>query len=456
LTGFDHPTDTDVSAPGRAPVPAPAPATPGEGLFYGWVIVGAVFAVLMVASGLGFYNASVILSAATDELGVSVGAVSGATALFFAVSGITSFVLSRQLDARDIRWFYGAGGLFGFVALGSLHWVRSVAQLYAFFAVFGLAFAAAGLVPGTTLITRWFDRRRAIALSVASTGLSIGGIVLTPIAVWLIDRRTLAGAGPPLAVMWLFGVAPIGLLLLRSRPSDKGLVPDGTRTNGDNADSADSGAGGQPGSAFAFAATSRLFLLLCLAYTLIYFAQVGALAHLFNVASERTDKATAGTALSLLALASVVGRLIGGVVVLRVPIRALSAGLALLQAISLLALAASTSSPAIVGSAVVLGLSVGNLLMLQPLILAEAFGVASYSRIYSLSQMISTVGVAGGPAALGLIHDQSDYRTAFLVAGMAGAAGFVSFLAAGSIDAARSRWDPAGADQGPGTGSAMA
>lgn len=43
------------------------------------MVVGAVFAMLAVAAGLGFYNMTVYLRALVDERGFSVGQVSGAT-----------------------------------------------------------------------------------------------------------------------------------------------------------------------------------------------------------------------------------------------------------------------------------------------------------------------------------------------------------------------------------------
>ncbi len=416
------------------------PRTSGSGPFYGWVVVGAVFVILMVVSGLGFYNASVILAAGTEELGVSVGTISGATALFFGSSGLTGFLLSRQMDALDLRYFFAAGGVLGAAALLALRWVDTVIEFYGFFAVFGVGFALAGLVPGTTLVTRWFDQRRSVALSIASTGLSVGGIALTPISVWLIDRRGLGGAGSTLAAMWIVGVIPVALLLVRSRPSDLGLTPDGIgvdqrRPTGTPQDSA-ARAGGLPepsGTSFAEASRTRFFILLCVTYAIIFFSQVGALAHLFNLASERTTTATAGTALSLLAFTSVLGRLAGGVIVLRVAAKHLTMMLTVLQSVGLAALAFATTAESIIVASVLIGISVGNLLMLQPLLLAEAFGVSEYSRIYSFSQLVSTVGVAGGPFVLGVLHDISDYRTAFLVAALASLTAAVAVLAAGPV-----------------------
>jgi MFS family permease len=400
--------------------------------------VAAVFCILTVTSGIGFYNASVILAAAKNELGASVGSVSGATGMFFAISGLSGFVFAKRLDAVDIRWFFLAGGLIGAGALFSLRWVTSVAALYVFFAVFGIGFGTAGLVPATTLITRWFDRRRSVALSIASTGLSFGGIALIPVSAWLIDTRSLAGASPWLSLIWACGIIPIALLVLRSKPSDLGLRPDGERHDATSSDEPEAA-----GLGFSAARSTRFFVALCVAYALIYVGQVGAIAQLFNLVLERTDNATAATCLSALALTSVIARLIGGALVLRLPTRGFTAILAVLQAAALASLAVADSPAGLILSSVFFGASVGNLLMLQPLILAEAFGVAGYAQIYSFNQLFGTIGVAGGPPLLGLIRDAVDYEVAMLVAGGASFVGFVFIALAGSIGAVQARWRPA-------------
>ncbi len=423
-------------------------------LFYGWYVVAAVFVILAMSSGLGFYNASVILAAATSELDASVGVVSGATGLFFAVSGLTGFASSRRLESIDIRWFFLAGGLVGATALAGLRLVSSVAELYIFFAVFGVGFALAGLVPATTLVTRWFDRQRSVALSIASTGLSMGGIVMTPIAAWLIDRRGLAGAALWMAGLWLAGIVPIALLVLRSRPADLGLRPDGaeSREQVETAAVADSApppdepqlaelALDEIGLDFARARTTRFFAALCGAYALIFFSQVGAIAQLFNMVEERADIATASTCLAVMAFCSVVARLVGGAVVRVVPTKPFTSFLVVSQAVGLALLAVTTSAGGLILSSAFFGISIGNILMLQPLLIAEAFGVVNYGQIYGFNQLFGTAGVAGGPLVLGLLHDWSNYQTAFLVAAAASLIGFLFLLAAGSTAQVRASWN---------------
>ncbi len=393
-----------------------------------------MFITLCISAGLGFYNASVILEAAKDELDASVGAVSGATTLFFAVSGIAGFAASPFIDRIDVRWFYLIGGLVGSAALSSLRWVDSIVELYIFFAFFGIGFSFAGLVPGTTVVARWFHVRRSVALSIATTGLSIGGIAVTPFAARIIDDRALSGAGPWMGLAWL-AVIPLAFILIRSRPSDVGLQPDGAPVPPSGVEPSS-----LAGATFVEAKASRFFRLLSVTYALVFLAQVGGLAHVFNLTTERVDKAAATAALSTLAFASVAGRLIGGVVVTRVSIKAMTSLLILVQAGALVLIAFASTQLSIVVSAAIFGLSVGNLLMLQPLLLAETFGVKEYSRIYSYNQLFGTIGVASGPFVIGYLHDLGDYRTAMLVAAGANLAAVVTFTMAGSVTDARATW----------------
>ncbi len=402
-------------------------------VFRGWWMLAAIFFVLSTTSGLGFYNASVILRSATEELGASVTAVSGATTMFFATGGIVGFSLSRLMDRIDIRWFYGAGAFLGAAALSSLRWVDSVVELYVFFCAFGAAFAIAGLGPSTTVVARWFNARRSVALSIASTGLSFGGIAITPLVVRFLDGRTLAEAGPWMGGAWLLGVLPLSVLAIRSWPADVGEVPDGDH---EAAAAAPVGAA-TDGATFAEARRSRFFRFTAAAYVMAYLAQVGALAHLFNLTSERRSEAVAASVLSLMALASIVGRLTGGVVVTRVTTTTLTFWLILLQGAALTTIAFAESGWSLRVGAVLFGISVGNVLMLQPLLLAEAFGVRAYSQIYSFNQLFGTIGVAAGPFALGLLRDLVDYRTAFLFAASANLVGAAALRAAGPTSEAR-------------------
>lgn len=394
--------------------------------FPGGRVVTGCFIVLAVSSGLGFYGLAVYLNAFSREKGWPVASISLATTLYFVVGGVTGLFVARLIARRDVRIPIVGGAIAGAAALALLGQVEEKWQLYVVYAVFALGFSGAGLIPVTTVVTRWYHARRSVALSVASTGLSAGGILLTPGAKWLIDDRGLASATPILGLVWLVGILPFGLWLVRPDPERLGWLPDGGRVR--------TGVVTAPptGTAFADAVRSRFFYCATIAYALVLGAQVGGIQQLVKLVEDRTNENTAAIATTALAGMSVVARLAGGRVVSRLPIIGFTAVLAAVQAVSLAAIAFSTSTATIFPSIILFGATVGNILMLQPLIIAERFGVLDYPRIFSRGQFFAMVGTAGGPLLLGWLYDNAGgYRTSYLVAAACSFAGALVLAAAG-------------------------
>jgi MFS family permease len=400
-------------------------------IFYGWYVVYAIGLVLLTASGLAFYNLSVLLDAFIAERGFPVALTSGATASFFIAAGAGGVIAARLMDRVDARLIMIFGACVSALALGTLGLLERPWQLYAFHLLFGFCYGFCSLVPATTIVARWFEARRALALSIASTGLSLGGVVMTPLSAFLIQHWGIAGAAPWLGLTFFLGMVPVTALVVRSTPQEMGLVPDGAKFAERGVSTA------LPRSvSYAQARRSRFFLGVTVAYLFGLGAQVGAITHLFRLASTRESPAVAALALALLASASVVGRLTGGWLLLKLPTRAFAVGMLLGQALALAVLAFATKTLLLAG-AVLFGITVGNVLMLQPLLLAEAFGTRHYGRIYSLSNLVTAAGVAGGPALIGVIYEASGgYVLPYLVVAAASALSCVILLLAGrTLDA---------------------
>ena len=118
-------------------------------------------------------------------------------------------------------------------AMFGVRWVEALWQLYAFHILFGAGYAACALLPCTTLVARWFNEKRSIALSYASTGLSVGGILLTPLSAKLIDIGGIGWAAQWLALIFFIGIVPVSLLVFRPSPASMGLRPDGAAVSRD-------------------------------------------------------------------------------------------------------------------------------------------------------------------------------------------------------------------------------
>ncbi|HSG90509.1 MAG TPA: MFS transporter [Pseudomonadales bacterium] len=432
-----------MTSPAKGLLAGPVDAL--RGLYYGWYVVAALFVMLTTASGLAFYNLSVYMNALVATYGFPVGAVSTAIAVFFVSSGLAGLGAARAIQDHDPRWTIALGGVLGAVALLALGSVTELWQLYVVYALFGTGHACAALVPATTLVARWFVKKRSIALSVASTGLSLGGVMVTPASAALIASSGLEAVSPWLAAGWVLGIVPITALIVRAAPDDSDvevpLAPGATGAAAAGAQAAATtgapAAGAvriTPGWMREDALRSRWFLLITGAWVLLMLAQVGGISHLYNLAATRADTATGATAVSLMATCSILGRFAGGWLISRFDTRTFALVCIVWQVMSMTVLALASTSSALLLGAGLFGASVGNLLMLQPLLLAEAFGVRDYGRIFSLSQLVTTLGVASGPALLGLLYDAlGGYGPSFALAACASSLALVAMLVMGPL-----------------------
>ena len=396
-------------------------------IFYGWYVVGAIGLVLTTTSGLGFYNLSVLLDAFVRERAFPVALASGATACYFLGSGVGGVIAGWLTDRIDSRIVVIVSAAFSALLLAGLGFIYAPIQLYLFHLIFGLCYGCGGIIPNITMLARWFEARRSLAISIASTGLSLGGIVITPASAFVIEHHGIAGAAPWLALTLLLGVVPVTALVVRPSPQSMGLVPDGVAPV----------PGGEPVAAtpqtsLREARRSRFFVGVAASYFFVMGAQVGAIAHIYRLVKTSGGTDIAALAVALLAGASVCGRLAGGWILLKAPARTFTLVLFAQQAAAAAVLAIANEEGTLLLGVVLFGLAMGNILMMQPLLLAEAFGTQSFGRIYALSNLISVPGVAGGPALLGLAFAATGgYAVPYLGAAAASLLGIAILLAAG-------------------------
>lgn len=396
-------------------------------IFYGWYVVGAIGIVLTTTSGLGFYNLSVLLDAFVRERAFPVALASGATACYFVGSAVGGVIAGWLIDRIDARIVIIVSAVFSALLLAGLGFIYAPVQLYLFHLLFGLCYGCGGIIPNITTLARWFEARRSLAISIASTGLSLGGIVITPASAFLIEHHGIAGAAPWLALALLIGMVLPTAFVVRPSPQAMGLVPDGMTPAPGAAPIAPA-----PRATFAEARRSRFFAGVAASYFFVMGAQVGGIAHIYRLAKTAGGADIAPLAVALLAAASVCGRLAGGWILLKVPAREFTLVLFFQQAAALAVLAVAAGKGTLLFGVVIFGLAMGNILMMQPLLLAEAFGTQSFGRIYAASNLISVPGVAGGPALLGIAFTVTGgYVLPYFAAAAASLLGIAILLCAG-------------------------
>lgn len=414
------------------PVPPPVspdPAHQGRARpFRGWFLVAAVFLILTTLSGLGVYALSVYLHAFVAEGRFAIREVSFATGAFAAAGGLASPGIGRLLERYDVRRVMTAGVALMVAALLALRWVDGVAELVAFYAVFGLGYTAASVIPCTTVVARWFSAKRSEAMSIASTGNSFGAVVLTPPAAWLVGRLGLDDAGMWIAAAVVLGALPLTWFVLRSWPRDVGLAALGETPGPARQASAAAG-----DAVYRAAVRTRFYRLVVVAFMLGMAAHVGGQTHVYNLLMERDGNAgLASLAIAVMAAASVLARFLAVWALRRMSNRAFIGLLLAVQAVALAGCALSTGTAVLLGCIAVFGATLGNFVTMQSLLLAEAFGVTAYARLFGTSRFLGVIGVLIGPGLMGVLFEREQaYVGAYLAAGAISLAGFAVLRTAG-------------------------
>jgi MFS family permease len=194
--------------------------------FYGWLIVAVTFVTMAV--GVNARTAfSLFFPPILSEFGWERGVTAGAFSFGFVVSGIVSPLIGRLMDRAGPRAVMELG-----VALmgGGLLLAPLTTQPWHLYLTIGVMVGAGSVCLGysgqSLFLPNWFIRRRGLAMGIAFAGVGIGSVTLLPWVQHLIEQTGWRTACTAMGLLVLIALAPINLLL-RKRPEDIGLEPDG-------------------------------------------------------------------------------------------------------------------------------------------------------------------------------------------------------------------------------------
>ena len=162
---------------------------PSSRLFYGWIIVLVSGLTLFVAFGVRL-SFSVFFVVLLEDFAWS----RANTALIFSINMLVFAIFSTPAGMALDRWggrrVFGVGAaLLGLGLLLSSR-VQSLSQLLITYGIIvGLGITVLGLGPQASVISRWFIRRRGMAIGLAFAGTGLGAMVLIPLTTIMVPRR---------------------------------------------------------------------------------------------------------------------------------------------------------------------------------------------------------------------------------------------------------------------------
>jgi MFS family permease len=380
-------------------------------LYRGWLVVVACGILATFSWGLGFYGLGVYLHALGQLHGWSTGLISSAVTLYYALSAGCLVVVGGLIDRRGPRAVLTYGVVTMAAAVTLLGVITAPCQLFAVYLVMATSWSCLSSTGLSSTLLPWFGRRQGVAMTLALTGASVGGMVLVPILVALTQRRGFAFATGTVAVALLAIGLPLVLFVIRGHPSPAEVAGELAR------DRAIAPAGERALTARTWTRQEVLRVpqlwTLMVPFALALAAQVGFLVHQISVLDPYLGESHAALTVSATTVAALLGRIVIGVLSDRVDLRTLSAANIGAQGAALAAMAAWPSPPTLVGASLVFGLGVGNLITFPPLLAREEFGQRSFGTVFGLVGAATQAGVALGPGLMGLLHDVlGSYRTA--------------------------------------------
>lgn len=396
-------------------------------VYYGWWIVAAWVVLNIYWAGTLLYGLTVFFTPVRQAFGWNATLMASIFSLANVLTGLLSPVTGAWFDRagpRPLMLVAGGCGALGLIALGR------TTSLPLFTAAFALVSIGYSIWSGLGMATAglWFIRRRGLAMGVIVAGSSLGGL-LVPVWQAVVQAAgwrtgfTLAGIG-----MLVVGLS--ASLVLRHRPSELGLSPDGDRRRPVSAGEASLAdpvrskpAGGADGQAGLRAAlrTWQFWAVSGMAAAILAGSTAATVLVLprLQEAGVRANLAVAAATLAI--LLGAVGRPACGIVADRGAGRGsiprLAAATFALQAVGLFALAIAPQHLVLLLVFILaFGLTNDSVRMLASLLLLRYFGPRAIGRILGMHFLILIPGRVLGPVVAGALHDGGyGYGDAFVL-----------------------------------------
>lgn len=360
------------------------------------------FVMAIVAWGTVFYGHSVYMNALTREHGWSASLISSAVLVFWIASLPGTLFVGMLVDRKGPAPVVMIGGLCIGGGLYSLGQISEPWQMFVIYAAMGFGYPALAATAISATLTPWFRQGFGIALGIALTGASVGGAILPPL---LVQQSAVRGFDTTMTFAGTYVLATafvaVALLFLIGRPS--AAVPGRLEDT--------------PYSMLAVISRFR-FWSIAIPVALGLGGQVGLLAHQVPIIAMHIDQVSAAFMVTVVAVASAVGRLLVGILSRYLSVLVLAALSYLIHGAGIAILAVVDSELSILVACALAGLTVGAIVMLPPLIVRHVYGTVGFGRTYAMVNVVMYILAGLSPWMVGVLKDtMGDYSAAlwFLV-----------------------------------------
>jgi len=389
-------------------------------VFYGYYMLASMMGIHWYMSAAFVYGFGVLFVPILETFGWSRGLGSFAASFRQPVGGAMGPLVGMFVDRYGARPVVISGVLITSFGLASLSWMQSLWMLFASFGIISLGMSATLGVGFNSAIVNWFVRNRGRALGIGYSGAILSG-PFVGVVVWMEatygwrDTAFMTGVG-----MLVLGL-PLSLIV-RTRPSDIGQLPDGDDPDDPVAVEAQRVAQSGPQSSAGDALRNPNLWLLGLVFGLLSMGISGFMLHQIPYfESLGFTRGEAASTLAYFTILSVVGRIGAGFVMdwmgrRGLDLRLVPAGLLATQAVALFYAPYIQSYWQIIPFTLLFGISFGGSIPARPILITRVFGLRQYGTIQGTLNFLVIPFAVVSPMLLGLFYDwRGNYHAAVML-----------------------------------------
>ncbi len=204
------------------------------GFFYGWIVVIALTVVMTIISGAHF-SFGVFLKPISEQFHWTRAMTSGALSTCLWVGGLLAILTGALTDKYGPRMVIIVGALLGGLGYLLISHTSALWHLYVGLGVIVAIGRSTAWTPITATVSRWFTKKRVLALGIVTSGIGLGQMLIPPLAAHLIARYDDWRPAYRVIAVMIWVIPTLAAVLIRRSPQDMGLLPDGKTQGSDTA-----------------------------------------------------------------------------------------------------------------------------------------------------------------------------------------------------------------------------
>lgn len=401
-------------------------------MFYGWWIVIGIAILLAVMGPASVAAANLFQNSVVEEFGIGNSQFALSNSLVLGVGIFLSPFVARMVSGKHFKKFLTAAVIIYGAAYIGYGFAPNIYVFYLLSILVGIGNISTTIVPAGVLINNWFVEKRGLAMSLAFSGLGIGGMVTSQIIPRLITtagwRTTYLLYG---LAMLIIGLAVVWFLLVQ-KPEDKGLAPLGGAERTTHTNIGEGEAEQTNHTAISFKSTMKkpFFILMVVGAIFVGLANNGGLGQ-FPPYLQGIHGVTQGALIvTIYSGVGIIGKLALGTINDQVGIikSTIYAATLLVATYALMIFGGNYIIAVIAAVLFGMGNAIGT--VSPPLITSSIYSSENYAQAYGYIQSGVQLGMTFGSLVAAGIADFSSYSVAWIVLAVISALIAVSWIAA--------------------------